>query len=178
MRREQVVDRACVQRIDNKQVCRRWIVLCRVIVDRLGRSVEFLQGRCEPEGMAANFRTYAVCGVFSCPADGHLHEHCCHRCEEGDENRPQTSQWTVPIPPPNIPANIAKFANIDIAPAIVAVTVMMSVSRFLTCASSCAITPAISFVFKRSRSPVVAATAAFSGFRPVAKAFGCASLIV
>ena len=59
------------------------------------------------------------------------------------------------------------------APAIVAVTVMINVSRFFTCASSCAMTPAISSRLRDCKSPVVAATAAFSGLRPVAKALGC-----
>ena len=59
------------------------------------------------------------------------------------------------------------------APAMVALTVMISVSRFLIWASSCAITPAISSRESMCSRPVVAATAAFSGLRPVAKALGC-----
>ena len=75
--------------------------------------------------------------------------------------------------PPNMPANIAIFASMETAPAIVAVMVIVNVSRFLTCASSCAMTPATSSCDRILRRPVVAATAAFSGLRPVAKAFGC-----
>ncbi len=70
------------------------------------------------------------------------------------------------------PKNRPKFASIEIAPATVAATVMVRVSRFLICASSCAITPASSSRFRRWTRPVVTATAAFSGLRPVAKALG------
>jgi hypothetical protein len=81
-----------------------------------------------------------------------------------------------PRPPPRSrdpPKNIAKLPSIAMAPAIVAVIVMISVSRFFTCASSCAITPATSSGDSWVSSPVVAATAAFCGLRPVAKALGC-----
>jgi len=71
------------------------------------------------------------------------------------------------------PKKKAKLPSIEMAPAIVAVTVMMSVSRFFTWASSCAMTPSISSWLSDDKRPVVAATAAFSGFRPVAKALGC-----
>ena len=73
---------------------------------------------------------------------------------------------------PNI---IPKFASMPIAPASVAVIVMISESRFFTCASSCAMTPATSRASSMRSRPVVAATAAFSGFRPVAKALGWSS---
>ena len=42
------------------------------------------------------------------------------------------------------PKKKAKLPSIEIAPASVAVTVMVSVSRFWICASSCAMTPAAS----------------------------------
>ena len=42
------------------------------------------------------------------------------------------------------PKKNAKLPSMEIAPASVAVIVMVSVSRFCTCASSCAITPATS----------------------------------
>jgi hypothetical protein len=42
------------------------------------------------------------------------------------------------------PKKKAKLPSIEIAPASVAVIVMVSVSRFFTCASSCAMTPAAS----------------------------------
>ncbi len=63
-------------------------------------------------------------------------------------------------------------ASIEMAPATVAATVIVSVSRFFTCASSWAITPSSSCRSRTLRMPVVAATAAFSGLRPVANAFG------
>ena len=58
------------------------------------------------------------------------------------------------------------------APATVAVTVMVRVSRFFTWASSWAITPRISARVSMSSRPVVAQTAAWVGLRPVAKALG------
>ena len=63
----------------------------------------------------------------------------------------------------------------EMAPATVAATVMVRMSRFFTCASSWAITPSSSSRSRSCRMPVVAATAAFSGLRPVAKAFGWSS---
>ena len=72
-------------------------------------------------------------------------------------------------PPPKKKPNCA---SIEIAPATVAATVIVRMSRFLMWASSCAITPSSSSRSRSCRMPVVAATAAFSGLRPVAKAFG------
>ncbi len=71
------------------------------------------------------------------------------------------------VPPRRKP----KFARKPIAPAIVAATVMVSVSRLRMWASSCAITPASSSASSVRRMPVVTATALRSGLRPVAKAF-------
>ncbi len=75
--------------------------------------------------------------------------------------------------PPMPPKKNPNCASIEIAPATVAATVMISVSRFFTCPSSCASTPASSSRLSIRMMPVVAATAALSGLRPVAKAFGC-----
>ena len=72
-------------------------------------------------------------------------------------------------PEPNI---MPKLAIMPMAPASVAVTVMISESRFFTCASSWAMTAATSRSSSMRSRPVVAATAAFSGLRPVAKALG------
>ena len=77
-------------------------------------------------------------------------------------------------PPPIMPP---KLASMPMAPESVAATVMISVSRWRTWLSSCAITPAISSRLRWRSRPVVAATAAFSGLRPVAKALGCSSSI-
>ena len=73
------------------------------------------------------------------------------------------------------PKNIAKRATIMMAAASVAATELVRMSRCLTCASSCAITPSSSSVVRMRRMPSVAATAAWLGFRPVANAFGEAS---
>ena len=73
--------------------------------------------------------------------------------------------------------NIAKLASIEIAPAIVALTVEIRMSRCFTWASSWAITPRSSRSDSTRRMPVVAATAAWSGLRPVAKALGASSWI-
>ena len=77
-------------------------------------------------------------------------------------------------PPPNI---MPKLANMPMAPAMVALTVDSKMSRCLTCASSCAITPRSSAAVSERTRPVVAATAACSGLRPVAKALGASSSI-
>ena len=70
------------------------------------------------------------------------------------------------------PKKKAKLPSMEMAPASVAVIVIVSVSRFWMWASSCAITPATSSGVSRCRRPVDAATAAFCGLRPVANAFG------
>ena len=77
--------------------------------------------------------------------------------------------------PSRPPKNMPKLASIEIAPATVAEIVEIRMSRFFTCASSWAITPRSSRSDSMRMMPVVAATAAFSGLRPVAKALGCAS---
>ena len=51
------------------------------------------------------------------------------------------------LPPPN---NMPKLASMEMAPPSVAAMVMVSVSRFFTCASSCAMTPATSSRVSRS----------------------------
>ena len=81
-------------------------------------------------------------------------------------------------PSPSRPLkNIAKLASAEIAPAIVADTVEIRMSRCFTWASSWAITPRNSRALSAARMPVVAATAACSGLRPVAKALGASSSI-
>ena len=65
------------------------------------------------------------------------------------------------------PKNRVKFARIEIAPATMAVMVIISVSRFYTWASSCPIAPATSSSDRVRSNPAVAATAAFLGLRPV-----------
>ena len=57
-------------------------------------------------------------------------------------------------------------------PAMVAATHMTKVSLFFTWAISWAITPSSSLSSRTDIIPVVAATTAFLGFLPVAKAFG------
>ena len=56
--------------------------------------------------------------------------------------------------------HMAVFASMLNAPAMVAVAVMMRVSRFCTWANSCAITPESSCRFRERSSPSVTATAA------------------
>ena len=62
-----------------------------------------------------------------------------------------------------------------IAAASVAATELIRMSRCLTCASSCAMHAFELVVVRICRMPSVAATAACSGLRPVANAFGDAS---
>ena len=64
------------------------------------------------------------------------------------------------------------MAMIITVDASIATTVLIKVSRFLTCPNSWAKTPEISRSVSSPMIPVVAATAAFWGLRPVAKAFG------
>ena len=66
----------------------------------------------------------------------------------------------------------ANMATIMIVEAIIATMPLISVSRFFTWPSSCCITPASSRSVSRRMIPVVAATAACCGLRPVAKALG------
>ena len=75
------------------------------------------------------------------------------------------------------PKNIAKLASAEMAPAMVAEIVEMRMSRCFTWASSCAMTPRSSRADRTRNSPVVAATAALDGLRPVAKALGASSSI-
>ncbi len=87
--------------------------------------------------------------------------------------RPLSLRW----PPKSMP-NCSMLATIEIAPAMAAATVMVSVSRFLMCVSSWAMTPATSSRSSMSRRPVEAQTAAWDGLRPVAKALGCGLSII
>ena len=72
-------------------------------------------------------------------------------------------------PPPN---QKAMRASIVRAAAIIAAMELIKMSRLLTWASSWASTPSSSSTVRISRIPVVTATAAFFGERPVAKALG------
>ena len=78
------------------------------------------------------------------------------------------------LPPSRLcpPKNIMPYASIAISPPTVAAMVLMSVSRFFTWASSCAITPSSSSRVSNCNAPSVTATAALRGLRPVAKALG------
>ena len=60
----------------------------------------------------------------------------------------------------------------EMAPAMVATTVIISVSRLPTCAISWASTALNSSRFRMRRMPLVTATAGCLGLRPVAKALG------
>ena len=65
------------------------------------------------------------------------------------------------------------FAIAAIAAPIIAAIVETSMSRFLMWANSCASTPFTCSGGRCCRRPAVTATAACSGLRPVANAFGC-----
>ena len=74
---------------------------------------------------------------------------------------------------PKMPMKKKMFPIAEIAPAIIAAIDETRMSRFLMCANSCARTPR---TWSRGRywsRPCVTATAACSGLRPVANAFGC-----
>jgi long-chain acyl-CoA synthetase len=78
-----------------------------------------------------------------------------------------------PRRPPNIAPHCSICPTDEIAPAMVAATVMSSMSRFLMCASSWAITPSSSSPPITPSSPSVTHTTACAGLRPVANALGC-----
>ncbi len=74
--------------------------------------------------------------------------------------------------PPKMRDHWAMLATKVITPAMVAATELMRVSLFLTWDSSWAITASSSSLSRILMIPVVAATAAWEGFLPVAKALG------
>ena len=85
-----------------------------------------------------------------------------------------TSSISRPAIPSRRPPNQRPTKPIiEIALAIVATTEEVRMSRFLTCASSWPSTPRSSRSVSSARMPVVTATAAWRGERPVAKALGC-----
>src|SRR5581483_5083772 len=82
------------------------------------------------------------------------------------------------IPPPRSSSSLrgpnqnAIRASIVMVAASIAATELVRMSRCSTCPSSCATTPSISVSFINCRIPVVNATEACDGLRPVANAFG------
>ena len=83
------------------------------------------------------------------------------------------SKASMPPPSRRPPNQSAKNERNEIAEATVATTEEVRMSRLATCAISWPITPRSSRSVSRRRMPVVTATAACFGLRPVAKAFGC-----
>ena len=83
------------------------------------------------------------------------------------------SRSRPPPPPPKSALNIAMRARNMIAIAMAAATDEIRMSRCRTCEISCASTPRSSSWFTTWSRPWVTATAACSGLRPVANAFGC-----
>jgi len=140
------------------------------IFNLMSASIDFGQCGSKRLGASANTATQIVSRIFARAADRHLNHHGGERRQERNQhrrNRPGPSwlsRWRK---------NIPNCASMEIAPAMVAVIVMMSVSRFLIWVSSWATTPAPSSGESMSSNPVVDATAACCGLRPVAKAFGC-----
>ena len=74
--------------------------------------------------------------------------------------------------PPNIAPHWIAWPSEEMRPAIAAAMVAMRMSRFFTCESSCAMTPSSCRGVRICMIPLVTATAAWPGLRPVAKAFG------
>ena len=72
------------------------------------------------------------------------------------------------------PKNMRNWATEVIRPAMAAATEEVRMSRLYTCISSWPSTPRSSRGSRISRIPRVTHTAAFAGFRPVAKALGAA----
>ena len=94
------------------------------------------------ERLAADLGAAPVGGIFARAADRHLHDAAASGATIIAASTPTMPSGLLLSRLP--PKKKAKLPSMEIAPAIVAVIVMVSVSRFCTCASSCAITPATS----------------------------------
>ena len=163
--REQLVHRAAEQRIDDEQMRRRRLLLGLAVGDLLRwRSCRRASAEASQSGWPqisapmrsasySRVREIAICTSMAAIGATIIRT---MRDDPGVAGRPSSSRLEPNRPP--------KLASMPMAPAITAVIVMISVSRFLTCASSCAMTPAISSREQHvAAGPVVAATAACSG---------------
>src|SRR5262249_16488339 len=77
---------------------------------------------------------------------------------------PPSRRSRLPPKPPKIMAQRPMLASIVIAPAMVAATELIRMSRLLTCPSSCARAPSLSSSFRSCRVPWVPATEALCRF--------------
>ena len=61
--------------------------LCGLVEDMAGIVLDFFQGRSQPQGITADFRTIPVGFIFAGSADRHLHNTCRHGSQEhgGDD---------------------------------------------------------------------------------------------
>ena len=105
---------------------------------------------------------HAVGLVFARAADRHLHEHGGDRRNDdrGNQQPIKPDAAAVVAVAAEQEAELMYCASIEMAPPMVAAMVIVSVSWFLTCASSCAMTPASSSRLSACSRPVEAQTAA------------------
>ena len=139
----------------------------RVAMDLVERGRERLRSPeiCAPPRSASNSRAREIAIWINAPAIGASSATAIPAI--GLAGRPFSSRP---------PKNIAKFAMAEIAPAIVAVIVEIRMSRCFTCAAVRHHAAHLA-LRQHAQDAVVAATAACSGLRPVANAFGASSLI-
>src|SRR5258708_21032599 len=77
--------KVAVQGIDDEHVCRRGVGLCGFIVDDLGRVVDLLQRRGEPERTAGNFSAGPVRVELARARDRHLDENGGYGRKKGNQ---------------------------------------------------------------------------------------------
>src|SRR5215468_3956870 len=153
------------------------ILFGRNILNLMCGCIDFCQLRSQCFWVSTDMRAHIVGCVFARAADRHLHQHG-GQGRQNNDRHPCDHACGAAVLAVAAAKNIPKFTSMESAPAMVAVTVMMSVSRFLMWASSWEMTPAPSSGESSSSSPVVAATALCCGLRPVANAFGCGLSII
>ena len=95
MRREQIVHARAGQRIDDEEMRGRRVLFGRNILDLMGGRVDFRQRRGKPVWSPADLRAHIVGGVFTRPADRHLHEHGGERSQYDHRQRPDHTQAAV-----------------------------------------------------------------------------------
>jgi hypothetical protein len=125
MGREQIVQTNPRQRVDDKERCRRRILLRGRALDLAGRIVELAERRDEPERVSRQLSTAAVGSIFArvrLIAIGTSMVASGARKMASNAARPPPRLPSLSRRPPNNPPNCA---SIKIAPAIVAVTVIV-----------------------------------------------------
>ena len=144
-----------------------------VVWDGFRHARDFDERRSQGIGLTADTSAKIVGGIFARAADRHLHDHGSKRRQDEHEQRTEDAKAAIVVPPPaEKHAELRKHgdsAGNGSGNGHSQRVVIADVAEFVT-----EITPATSSRLSVLRSPVVAQTAACCGFRPVAKALGCA----